>query len=394
MHNFSFGAGVLLTYLPKPARIVLGGLLILGGTWIFLRFLLPFLLPLVLAAGLAALCEGPVRLLERRVRIPRAAGAGVCVIAVLGLLSAGLWALLSRVFAETRELIARLPELIAQVSLTLDGLYEHLTAFFGGASWLDGARRGFTELLSALPGRLSSFALSAVSSLAAGAPGALLFAVTAVIGAYFISASLPGIRAFLALQLPDGARERCVRIKNGLRSTLWRWLRAQLIMTAIVFACLTLAFWLLRLDYALLLSVVTALIDALPVLGAGTVLIPWAAYELLAGSAGLGLGLLVTYGAVTVLRSCIQAKLLGDQLGLHPLVTLAAIYIGWRACGVWGMIVFPVIAISVSQLNDSGLVHLWKTPEKNGGESSGRSHIQYNSGRGDEHPGRDEHAAR
>ena len=373
---------------------MLSGLLILVGAWVFLRFLLPFLLPLLLATGLASLCERPVRLLERRLRLRRAAGAGVCVITALGLLSAGLWALLSRVFSEMRELAVRLPELIAQVSLTLDGLYERLTAFLGGAAWLGAARRGFSELLAALPGRLSSFALRAVSSLAAGAPGVLLFAVTAVIGAYFISASLPEIRAFLALQLSDGARERWARIKNGLRSTLWRWLRAQLIMTAIVFVCLTLAFWLLRLDYALLLSSVTALIDALPVLGAGTVLIPWAAYELLAGSPGLGVGLLLTYGAVTVLRSCIQAKLLGDQLGLHPLVSLAAIYIGWRACGVWGMILFPIIAISVSQLNDSGLIRLWKTPEKNGGESSGGSHIQYSSGCGDEHTGRDEHAAR
>ena len=93
----------------------------------------------------------------------------------------------------------------------------------------------------------------------------------------------------------------------------------------------------------------TAVIDALPVLGAGTVLLPWAVYDLLTGNVPLALGLAITYAAVTVLRSAIQAKLLGDQLGLHPLASLAAIYAGWTLWGVMGMLLFPILAICVKQ---------------------------------------------
>ena len=93
----------------------------------------------------------------------------------------------------------------------------------------------------------------------------------------------------------------------------------------------------------------TAVVDALPVLGAGTVLLPWALYEMLTGQVPLALGLAITYAAVTVLRSAIQAKLLGDQLGLHPLASLAAIYAGWTLCGVLGMLLFPILAICVKQ---------------------------------------------
>ena len=106
---------------------------------------------------------------------------------------------------------------------------------------------------------------------------------------------------------------------------------------------------LLGLRYALLLAVLTAVIDALPVLGAGTVLLPWAVYDLLTGNVPLALGLAITYAAVTVLRSAIQAKLLGDQLGLHPLASLAAIYAGWTLWGVMGMLLFPILAICVKQ---------------------------------------------
>ena len=116
------------------------------------------------------------------------------------------------------------------------------------------------------------------------------------------------------------------------------------------------AFLLLRIDYALLLAALTAVIDALPVLGTGVVLIPWAVYDLLTGATARAIGLAVTYAAVTLLRQSIQAKLLGDQLGLHPLATLVSIYVGWRTCGVWGMLLFPILAITGKQLLDSGVL--------------------------------------
>ena len=109
------------------------------------------------------------------------------------------------------------------------------------------------------------------------------------------------------------------------------------------------AFALLRVDYALLLALATALIDALPVLGTGTVLLPWALRMLLTGNVPLGVGLVLTYAGVTVTHQSIQAKLLGDQLGLHPLATLGAIWLGFRVWGVAGMIVFPLLAVCARQ---------------------------------------------
>ena len=102
-------------------------------------------------------------------------------------------------------------------------------------------------------------------------------------------------------------------------------------------------------EYHLLLALVTALIDALPVLGTGTVLLPWAVWLLLTGNMPLGVGLVLTYAGVTITHQSIQAKLLGDQLGLHPLATLGAIWLGFRVWGVAGMIVFPLLAVCAQQ---------------------------------------------
>ena len=123
---------------------------------------------------------------------------------------------------------------------------------------------------------------------------------------------------------------------------------------------LLVALLLLRVRGAAGLAALTALIDALPVFGTGIVLLPWALVCLLLGDTRRGLGLLVSWGLVCLVRSCTQAKLLGDQIGLDPLTSLLSVYVGWRVCGVWGMLLFPILAMILIQLNRRGVIHLWR----------------------------------
>ena len=104
-----------------------------------------------------------------------------------------------------------------------------------------------------------------------------------------------------------------------------------------------------------------ALIDALPVFGTGIVLLPWAAGCLLLGRTRRGLGLLAVWIVTSLVRSCTQARLLGDQIGLDPLCSLLSVYIGWRVCGVWGMLLFPLLCMVLIQLNERGVLRLWKS---------------------------------
>jgi predicted PurR-regulated permease PerM len=129
---------------------------------------------------------------------------------------------------------------------------------------------------------------------------------------------------------------------------------------ALTFAELSAAFLLLRVDYALLLALAVAVVDMLPVLGTGTVLIPWAAADLLTGAPLRAAALMVTYGVVTLVRSFAEPKLVGSQIGLPPAAALAAMYMGFRAVGVAGMVLSPVALMVVKQLNDRGYVKLWR----------------------------------
>ena len=317
------------------------------------RWLLPWSAPFLLAAAAAALLEPAVAGLCRR-GLPRPLAAGLCLMGALGAAAVLLWLLLRRLTLELGALFERAPEIVRAATETLERWESALRSFLSRASggpgaWLDQALAGAGESLLRLPGELSRRALRLLPGLASSAPTALLFAVTAVIGAYFLSAGYPELLHLAARLLPERFLYRARLLRRELRQTLGRWLRAQGILLFITFAMLTAAFALLRVDYALLLALATALIDALPVLGTGTVLLPWAVWQLLTGNVPLGVGLALTYAAVTIIHQSIQAKLLGDQLGLHPLLMLAAIWLGFRVWGVAGMLLFPLAAVCAKQ---------------------------------------------
>ena len=130
----------------------------------------------------------------------------------------------------------------------------------------------------------------------------------------------------------------------------------------ITFAELLAALLILRVRGAMLIAALTAIVDALPVFGVGVVLLPWAAAALLRGEMRLGIGLGIAFAGISLMRELLQAKLLGDQIGLDPLPSLLAVYVGWKLCGVLGLLLFPLLLVTLRQLNDRGLLRLWKRP--------------------------------
>ncbi|MGI6013101.1 MAG: sporulation integral membrane protein YtvI [Oscillospiraceae bacterium] len=336
--------------------------------WLCLRYLLPWVAPLLLAFLLAVIIEPAVRFLETRVRLPRPLGAGICGLVLIGILIILLFQLCSGAISQMWSLFDQLPLLFRTIQLQFNTLEARIIAYLNAtdsslSAYFAASMGAVYDQLTTLPAKLSERLVAGLSSVAGKAPSILLFSVTSGIGMYFISAAYPSILRFFRLQIPETWRSRVSAVYKDLRHTVSRWLRAQLIMTAITFATLWLAFLLLHIEFAVLIALLIAVIDAFPILGSGIILLPWAIISALTGDYGLCVGLFATYGAVTLLHSCLQAKLVGDQLGLHPLVSLAAIYVGWCIAGVWGVLLAPIVAITIKQLNDRGIITLWKKEE-------------------------------
>lgn len=337
-----------------------------GIVWLFGRYVLPLLFPFLAAFALAAAAERAVRAFVRR-GLPRRFAAAIPVLLALGLLSALPVLLVGQLSSCSAALARGAPRLAAAVAERLGALEAFLSRYaetlpqeLSGA--FHAALHSAGDALRALPGTLSARLLTLAAQTAQHGPGILLFAVTFFLGAYFFSASYPAVTAFLRAQLPEGLRRRTEELLADIRASFGGWLRAQLILSAVTFAELLALFVLLRVRGALPLAAVTALIDALPVFGTGIVLVPWAAVELLFSRAGRALALLVGWAVSALGRNLLQAKLLGDQIGIHPLLSLFSLYVGWRVWGVGGMIVFPLLAAALQQLGERGVIRLWKTP--------------------------------
>ena len=338
---------------------------LVGGAWLALRFVLPGLAPFLLAYLLAALMEPAVRALLR-LRFSRPAAAAVVTLALLALLLFLSGRLLTRGLAALNDLAAELPGLIAAWERRLASLEQWLLGLAqenpGGAEYLELALDAVGRTLTAVPAGLSRRLLDAAASAAQRSPDVLLFLVTAGLGSFFLSASFPGVRAFLLAQLPQSWLHHLELAARDLKQSFGGWLRAQLLLMLITFVELLAALLILHVRGALPIAALTAIVDALPVFGVGVVLLPWAAVALLRGEIRLGIGLGITFAVISLMRELLQAKLLGDQIGLDPLSSLLAVYVGWKLCGVPGLLLFPLLLVTLRQLNDRGLLRLWKTP--------------------------------
>lgn len=338
---------------------------LVGGAWLALRFVLPGLAPFLLAYALAALMEPAVRAL-RRLHLSRPAASAVVTLGLLGLLLFLSARLLARGFAALNAAAAELPGLIAAWNQRLAALERRLLGLAqeipGGADYLELALDAVGRALTDVPAGLSRRLLDTAAAAAQRSPAVLLFLVTAGLGSFFFSASFPKVKAFLLAQIPPGRLRHFEQLSLDLKQSFGGWLRAQLLLMLITFAELLAALLILRVRGAMLIAALTAIVDALPVFGVGVVLLPWAAVALLRGEMRLGIGLVIAFAGVSLMRELLQAKLLGDQIGLDPLSSLLAVYVGWKLCGVPGLLLFPLLLVTLRQLNDRGLLRLWKKP--------------------------------
>lgn len=323
-------------------------------TWLSLKYLLPLVVPFLLGAALALAAEPVVKLLDRRLRLPRALAAGIgvslaliCLVSILLLLGALL-------IRELRALAGILPDLEQTAVSGMTALESYLLKLSKKlpsmlSEPIGRSVRGFfssgTVLVDQLAQRLPGLAAAVFSHV----PGSALTVGTGILSGFMISARLPKLRRWLRRR-PFWKKLQSLRpTLEGLRTALGGWLKAQLKLCLLCFGIVTAGLLLLGIPYAPLWGALIALVDAVPVLGTGTVLLPWVFVSLVQGNNLRALGLLVTYGAALLARTVLEPRMVGRQLGLDPLLTLAALYAGFRIWGVAGMLLAPLLCVAAAE---------------------------------------------
>ncbi len=321
------------------------------GLWglgiLFVRKALPWLLglfgPFLAALGVAWLLNRPIRFLQRKLRLRRgAASVGMVVLAVsaAGGMIAGLGYLLVTQAAAALE---SWPEVwdgvvtgVERAGRSVEELAPMIGRSAGGESGGVWARLGtwLGDALASAAGFAGSFALSL--------PGFVIGLVIFVMAACAVSADYPRLRRELAQWVPGELRGFLARVKGVAARAFGGCVRAEFLLSALVFAVLLVGFLLMGEPYAVLVAFALAVLDFVPVAGAGTGLAPWAAIEALRGNYAHALALCAVWGATALVRQLAEHRVVGGQTGLSPIASLMSIYVGMKLAGVAGMALGPV----------------------------------------------------
>ena len=263
--------------------------------------------------------------------------------------------------------VGKLPEFISETATeSISAIFTQLREFIAGTT---------TELPQQITGPLAGFDFSwittpitGVISTATRIPSVIIGIVVTIVLSCFMTADYDIITRFVYCQFPKEKRKDLTRAKQLLKMNLGKMCKAYALIMLVTFTEVFIGLTILKMiglfnsSYIAVIAVVTAIVDVIPVLGTGTIVLPWAAYSFITGNVGMGVGLLVLYAVVTVIRQIVEPKLVAGQLGLPPYVTLIAMYLGLKIIGVLGVFVFPIIIIMLKLLNDEGIIDLWKSP--------------------------------
>lgn len=334
----------------------------LAGTVLFLYFgykLLGFFMPFVIGWLIASVASPVVVWLEKRVNLIKKWGSVLIIIGVLGLVGLLAYLSVSTLAREVVSLMQDIPDIYQELESGMDMIGENLNGIFRMLP--AGIQDGWHAIMNNLDktagdiiGRLSEPTVSAAGRFAKGIPSVLIATIVTFISAYFFIADREEVLRWSKQIAPDALVRRMTMVVDNFKYAVGGYFKAQFKIMVVVYVLLAAGFLILRIHFAFLLALLIAFLDFLPFFGTGTALIPWAVYKILMGDYRMVVGLLVLYGVTQLVRQLIQPKLVGDSMGLNPLVTLVLLYVGYKLGGVLAMILAVPVGLIAINLYKAG----------------------------------------
>ncbi len=338
-------------------------LLLFIAAMLFIYYLVPkillWLLPFIIAYIFSAISRPLSRLLHRRLKVPLKVSQAVSAVIVLLIAGALIALLIIKMVTEISNLILLIPTYANDIMDFVRSLPSLLNELFAAlppdvVDTINGLINNMSLDMANLQ-QLAVKTLSGVGTIVASLPSVVIFIFFTIVATFFLSVDRDMIRDWMERVLPEKIYTAIVTAKRSFVTAIGGYLRAQLIMYVIVFTELVIGFSILKLDYVVLLALVIAFIDLLPVLGVGTVLLPWGLINIAMQNYRLGVSLLAMYAILFTVRQMIEPKIVSSQIGLHPLLTLLSMYAGLKTFGFIGMILFPIALILIINMYKAGL---------------------------------------
>ncbi len=372
-----------MTEIEKKRNFIINtvyGVIVLILFYLFFKYAFGTLLPLICALVVAMALQKPVKFICRKTPLKKGFVSAVSVLFSFFLIIAlfvlvGFWlgSELKGFFKYVLVQLEDIPALIANIKSYLANILVFLPeqAEEAAITFLNEKLDSFMQSSDHSAIDVSSFDLSMLSAPLSGIwntakqiPTTLVSIVVAVVACCFMTADFESVRNLFLGLFQTETRNKIIRAKRLLIPALGKMVKAYILIIAVTFTELTIGLFILKLlniyesSYIFIIAALTAIIDIVPVLGTGTVLIPWSIYNFISGNYPLAIGLLVIYVCVTVIRQVIEPKLVAAQLGLPAFLTIVSMFIGSQIFGVLGIFILPITMVMLKLLNDEGIIHI------------------------------------
>ena len=302
----------------------------------------PFLIGILIAVAVERL----VNFFIVKFKLPRKLIGTILVIVVYLLIAGLLTLIVTALVREAIDISSNIPNIYEQSKIEYNAIYKSITEFINNTP--DTISNSIYELGLQLIGKVTQLATKIVNGVIdfiMFVPNIMVYIIITFLATLFLVTDRRTITRYITDLFPNELVKKISNVVVKSFKSLGNYLKAMCIMICITFIELLIAFTILKQPYPLTLAIIVAIVDALPILGTGTVLIPWAIYSAITGNIGMGIGLLVVYLVITVVRQLIEPKVVSENIGVHPFITLLAMYIGLKIFGLFGLIVGPVVMV-------------------------------------------------
>jgi len=334
------------------------------AAYLVILYGIPLLYPFLIALLIALLINRPVNFMTARLRIPRWLSVTISLLLLILLVSGAITLIVTQIVVEINELSRLIPgfvnELAQYLQITISR--DFLTGWYEQVQWIysqldpeykervdNTLQSGISSLTATGQDLVVSF-LTALKNFFLSLPNMATVAVISVIGSFFIAKDYPIWKIRFRRILPRFVNTRLDQILADLRSALFGFVKAQLTLISLTAALVIIGLLILDVNYAITIGLITGLVDLLPYLGTGTIFVPWIIYQFFKGNYSLVIGLSVLYGIVLIFRQIIEPKVVGENVGLDPLLTLVSLFVGLQLFGFLGLIIGPVSLVLINAL--------------------------------------------
>lgn len=330
------------------------------------KYGIPLFAPFIAAFIIAFLVRKPAHFLSKKLHLNEKLMVSLLLFLLYGSVGIVIVLIGIKLITLIGSFMSELPSIYSlHIQPVLTGLFDTIeqSVFPLDASLvstLEEVERQLVQSVGNIVSKLSFSAMESISGLASSLPGIFLRILITVISSFFIAIDYDMLIRFFIRQFNEKTKALFRHIKEYVVGTLFVCIRSYALIMSLTFIELSVGLSLIGISNAISIALLISLFDILPVLGTGGIMIPWVIISALQGNYPLAVKLLIVYLAITVIRNILEPKIVGSQIGLHPVVTLAGIFVGAQLFGVIGLFTFPILLSLLRHLNDIGMIRLFK----------------------------------